>query len=167
MNTWTLAPALLVVGLGASMVSSADASIWWVGELVLLLGLAAVGVVALRARRRTGASVRALSQALRWFAVIAAIALGPVIGTVLFGGSPTTTSVVPVVIAFVGAYSMRSSGVEGVGYVAAVAVVGVALFTVFWGGETSEGFARLIQGSVIGLVVLAVVGIAATITKRR
>lgn len=166
-GAWPLAPVLFIAGVGAAMVSSTTAGWWWAGELLLVLSLAAVVVLSLRARRRAERPDRAASQTLRWSTAIGALALGPVAGTVVFSGSISTAALVPVIVVFLGALSTRYLDSNAALSTAFGAAVGVALFTVFWGAHPGEGFASLVQGSVVSLGVLCLVGLIVTIAKRR
>jgi hypothetical protein len=135
--------------------------------MLLVLGLAALVVLSLRARRPVVRPVRGASQTLRWSAAIGAIALGPIVGTAVFSGAIGTAALVPVIVIFLGALSARYLDSKTPLYTAFGAAIGGALFTVFWGARPLEGFASLVQGSVISLGALCLVGLIATIAKRR
>jgi hypothetical protein len=148
---------LSVVALGVAMASSTDRTWWGLGVTLVVFGLLLAAAMRLAPRMRRGFVQR--WSARDWVTAAFGLPAATVLGLVIFAGAPAVVAVNPIVAIACTIAADRRGAVRTQLVTAYVVAAAAALFALLWGGDLQEGFATLVQGSVLSLLAVLTIAV--------
>ncbi|WP_209136491.1 hypothetical protein [Curtobacterium flaccumfaciens] len=139
--------------LGASMLSAPNEASWDPG-VFLLVGGAVCALSILPGRRHRGGDSRAETSASDWVVLSIGLGAGLLVGLLFFDGSAAFAALFPVPFVAIHAAVSRSDGSLRARSIVLAVTAALVVAILVTGGDPQRGFADLVQGAVVGGVLL-------------
>ncbi|PYY46382.1 hypothetical protein DEJ03_07825 [Curtobacterium sp. MCLR17_043] len=154
------------MALGASMLSAPNEASWDPG-VFLLVGGAVCALSILLGRRHRGGTVRARISASDWVVLSTGLGAGLLVGLLFFDGSAAFGALFPVPFVAIHAAVSRSDGSLRARSIVLAVTAALVVAILVRGGDPQRGFADLVQGAVVGGVLLTLALVLLSAVRRQ